>query len=707
MFWDIQRSAGRIVQDRSANPAAKVINRFDPDRTPVENRLYDNSGNSTGPSTVLQAFLQIGGFPVTPGEDWFITLSAGPKNWAFNTARVNYHSGYPCVVGNFISSVTSGITMSADGQTITGTAASVPGGATHATTNVKYLQGPSNSYSTSNVIPAGAAAALMPYVMVGKGLVAACLSAFGDGTIAEDTTAPDLDGLMCLCNHGEKQFVRTAYSSTMDAVHRTASEQPSYDYNAEFSFFSYALIPSTTSRANTVGAFLAVNTSSVGDSNALYIESDNSPAYKINGLFAGANHGILAWLHTSTHDKTNVDIGSKWANAGKTYTLARCPTTSQVVMAVPVSGGTSDWALDSSNPGSGATYTHISGATHTADIVCTGAASLAQLYPSLQSVERAFLIDGGRFATADGVHLPRQRRIHIDYKIANVKALYEWMWARVGSSDPITYNDPSVASQVRVHLEYMFDAYGVTTVRYENEALQAHTRSFMWPSQHQAITRIPANSETIHFIQPGLNSLASGPTQSGGTPLDFSDWVNMGSNTLEYYAASSAWKAASHWSDNVQRPPRVCAFEVRNSGGTPIKRYVMANSAIKGRTAANNYSTVAHFLSGANKSYMAVAYNEAVSAGDVSSTFGAWGFIDPTFDSQAAISFAFCLGGGEYEWVWYTTGTLSAYAIPTPPQIAGKRLEVFHRTASATVSINGDDATVTTTGKAYIVFRAY
>lgn len=721
MFWNLSRSSARPLQDRDAATEPGVINRFDPDR-PIEDRadppsdplamaqdcLYGNDGTSHGATTYIQAFVRMGPVPCVEGEAGFITVSGGPRNWLFNAARVNFHSGAPVTAANLVASVTTGITLSADTQTIAWDETAVPSGATYAATNLKYGQGESNSYSSTNVIPAGELARLPQFVMSGKGEAPACLTDFGEGTLPEDETAPDLDGKLCLAQHGQRLFIRTTFDETYDYVRRVALDDPSYDYNSDFQFISYVRIPVATSRSGTVGAFLDNYNPTPGDPDTLYIENDNSPAYQINGVFQGGNHGILAWRYAAAaHGKVNADLGSKWATGGKTYTLARCPTTGQVVMAAPISGGVTDWVLDSVSPGSAVTFTHVSGATNTADIVTTGAPAQVQLYPSLQGVTRKLLVDGGRLAEANGVYSARQLRIHVAYRIPNVFRMYEWLWARVGSSTDIAFNDPSVESQVRVQLEYMFDAYGVTTVRYENEALQGHNRTFMWPSQHQALTRIPANSETLHFIMPGVNSFQSGLTQSGGSALDFSDWADITSNTLEYYAATGTWKAGSWWSDNVQRPPRVCAFEVRSSGGTPLKRYVMVNSATKGRTAANDYSTIAHFLSGSNKSYMATAYDVNVSAGDKSSTIGAWGFIDPSADPEADISFAFPTGNGEVEWVWYTTNaSLSSYAIPAPSQMQGRNLQIVNRSASATVSINGDVATVSTTGPAFITFRA-
>lgn len=698
MFWEISQNPANRQQDRALVPANGVINAFDPVRTDTAvDSLYNNNG-SVG---ALGAFARIGLFPVTPGEPFTITLSAGPKNWVFNAARINFYSANDATIGNLVSSVTAGVTMSSDLQTISCAGASVPVGAAYAATNVKYTV--NSVYSSANVIPTGALDDLLPYVMLCYGADAACLTDFGDGTVEESTTVPDLDGKLSLARHGEKLFIRTAYSATKDLVHRIGLEQQNFYYNSDFQFLSYVQIPTETIDAEVVGAFASNYTGTPSDPDTLYIESDNSPAYQINGLFQGGNHGIPCWIITAAaHGLDNMMIGRTYSKGGKVYTGARVVNANSVVLAAPVSGGASDWAVDTASPGTG-TFTALDGG---ADIVATAVAS-AQLYPSLQNVERTVLIDNGKLPEANGIYNPRRVRVHIDYNIPNVKAVYESLWARAGTSAEPSYNDPAIDPQVGVHLEYVFDAYGATSVRYEVEAIQAHSRTYMWPSQHQALTFISASSETLWFLNPVSVSFQAGLNNDAGDARDFSQWANITSNTSEYYAKAVGWKPASFWSDNTQRPPRAFAFEVRNSGGTPIKRYVMVNSAIQGRTAANDYSDIAHFLSAAEKSYMAVAYNEAMTAGDVTTTVGGWGFMDLTLDSEADINFAFPLFGGGYEWIWSSrNGALTDYAIPLPPQLSGRQIEVVNRSASATVSIDGDAVTVTTTDDAYITFRA-
>lgn len=709
-----------LLGPRIGSTEEGVINLFDPDRTirdravspsgPLEmaqDCLYGNDGVSTGVTTYIQAFAQIGAIPASDADGGFISLSPAPKNWLLNTARINFHTADPPTSGNLLASATANVTMSADARTLIWTSAATPSGTVAGFTNVKYGQGESNAYSTSNVIPAGALAALPSLVMAGKGIEPGCLTDFGDGTLDTDALVPDLSGgrLLIAVNGLQVGLRWESYESGYNNTRRLGFDQDSFDYNGGVHPRSWARIADTTTASGTIGAIQAVNLETATDANMLYIESDNAPSTKFFGLYQGGIHGSLALRYpAASHGLSNADIGSKWARDSRTFTAAYLPNTGQVTFAVPISGTADSWALDSLSPGDAGTFTHISGAVHTGDITVSGAPTQVQLYPAMQNVRRTLLVEGSRLVSANGVYISRLLRIHLDYELPNIFEMYDALWAHAGTDTPFYPNDPDIPSAARIHIEYIFNGFGWQTTAYEIEALQDMFRNFAWADQSQVLTRRPASSESVWKVIPGTLSLQSGVSQSGGSAKDFSDWLDVSSDLPgEYYFPAAAWKAAAFWADNVQRPPRMVADQVRSSGGTALRTMITINSAVEGRTATNNYAAQTPFISAARKTYMTADYERAVTAGDRQLVVNGKGLMDPTIDTSATLYGVIDLpdGSKELHW-WRRSGNLTAHVIGLRSDMVGMAAEEVFRSASVTLSIDGDEATITTVGEAYV-----
>src|SRR6185295_15138915 len=116
------------------------------------------------------------------------------------------------------------------------------------------------------------------------------------------------------------------------------------------------------------------------------------------------------------------------------------------------------------------------------------------------------------------------------------------------------------------------------------------------------------------------------------------------------------------------------------------------------------YSLRAAILSGFNKLYPFAGYNENVPVGQADTAMGAFGPIDPAFDTTAIVNFCYFRGGGSYGLRWWTfTGGLVNYMIPVIPDVVGKTITVLKSDIHCVVNsatVGGGGISVSTPGGA-------
>lgn len=678
-----------------------ATNFANPARPGIEaNKLLNNTG-STG---TAQAFAIPGLFPCTVGEGQAVTLDACRRNWLLNAARVNFYSDWSATTGNLVSSVTAGVTLSSDLRTLTFTGAAVPVGAVCWSTNTKFGQGPSNAYASTNVIEDGAMDDLTSKIVVNRGASAACLVPFGQAGTEDIVTEPAdfSESDFGFLRHGFKMFTRHHWGDGKHIVSRMETAPSTVDFNGDFQFLSWTLIDEATPLALTPGAFAAAFSATGSNATTLYVESDNAPAYKQFDVFMGAAHGPPCTRATATgHPLTKVDEGQiRLGPDGKQYIVALINSPSVVTLARVPTGTDTDWNYDT-NVGPTGTYAHVSGGTHTADLVVTAVAP-TQLYPSNQNVSVSLRLEGGRKIENSGAYAAKLLRATIKYRVPNLKNMLDYIVANVGSPDGIDYNGPDVASSLDEHIEYLRDPW-TTTIFHQTTALMDHHCNFSWPMQWQKINARASASETLNLLIPATKSLASGVSQAGGTPLDFSSWVNVTANALEYYMVDGSWQDASYWKDGQKRAPAVAAFAVKDSGGTILRKWVMALDREQGHTAARDYCSPNWFFSAANKMYAPVLHEVDRLAGDPPvMSVAAAGWRRGDWDASADLNFDYPKGDGRYGFEWWAPGALVGHLIPVKPHLVGKRLRVICESTTCTVTegvISAEGIPVTTTGK--------
>lgn len=123
--------------------------------------------------------------------------------------------------------------------------------------------------------------------------------------------------------------------------------------------------------------------------------AEEAAALKINNMGVGGNHATICWRVTVAggHGKTNVDVGSIYADGEpKDWIIARIFSPTQLIMEQVNLGTATAWAFPAVAP-VGASFTHVSGGTHTAGFGYTDPTE-AQLTPLNAGYVVEVVLDG-------------------------------------------------------------------------------------------------------------------------------------------------------------------------------------------------------------------------------------------------------------------------------------------------------------------------
>lgn len=196
---------------------------------------------------------------------------------------------------------------------------------------------------------------------------------------------------------------------------------------------------------------------------------DDVAPYNVLGTTIGANHGYLAGKLTATgHGKDVTDVGSVWANGGTQYVITKIVDANTLLM--------SQRSANAAVPSG--TFTHVSGAAHTGNIVASATAPDV-FRPPFQNYRMEVVIDGriepsrmGRFG------YDRYAQFRESYDILEKSELVAWLEANGASGATI----PSgLDAAIRVTITYEFDRDAQLTIYTDFLALKAVDRSFiMW-----------------------------------------------------------------------------------------------------------------------------------------------------------------------------------------------------------------------------------
>lgn len=209
-----------------------------------------------------------------------------------------------------------------------------------------------------------------------------------------------------------------------------------------------------------------------------------------SGTYIGANHGQsngYTLTFAEPHGKDNSDIGSIWQLGTKQYTIYEVPSTTTVRVVNTLSTPAT----------TGGTLTHISGATHTEDMVYTSAA-MDQMYRAVNKFEIHIYDENWKEIPhdANGVFKSNKFRFVQSYQILNPdKAVEHLQQLRADGQDVTRDNlhDDEVEPFVRQNFCYEFSDGNACTLYQSSDFLDNFT-GFHGFVQSGAVNGTPSSS---------------------------------------------------------------------------------------------------------------------------------------------------------------------------------------------------------------------
>lgn len=383
------------------------------------------------------------------------------------------------------------------------------------------------------------------------------------------STAVTAGNTFTLYIDGTYAYIRTPFSDTVDMV-----QLVQYGTNAKWSNnvinpYQIKTIPKSTAKENLVTAYnagtLVVNH---GDDAAplkynLYFNGSDDVS-----VYMGANHGAFA-VHEVTqnaHGKTYVDVGSKWTNGTRQYTLVRIVDANKLWFVSDNLGTSEKWKYHMASI-SGNTLTHVSGATNTASI-SVSADLLTQLFTSINNHVKKIVVDGYKTISDSGFYDVESVEFIDTYNIMNVPAIISYLQAHVGTATEQELNVPSIDYDVNVQVSYKYVQNGALTI---NTQFQKKSNiNFDFAGLTQAL---PLNytGKTLLYYVPKMNPVTVGPNT-----------YNL-SNVVDVTAVTDVISMLkANWLD-VTNPPDRMAQIVKN-GATKEFGHVIGYSLSRGAT---------------------------------------------------------------------------------------------------------------------------
>ncbi|HZK99033.1 MAG TPA: hypothetical protein VFC47_03960 [Caulobacteraceae bacterium] len=152
-------------------------------------------------------------------------------------------------------------------------------------------------------------------------------------------------------------------------------------------FVGYRIIPRSTLYAATVAAF--------NSAVEVHAGVDEETPVSINDAFVGANHYSISYYVTATaHGMTNVDVGSIWNDTNAIpWVLSMIVDANTLCFTIKNQGTATSWLFPGVAP-PGATFVHVSGATHTGPITFSAPLQVQRALPGLFNYIFAAKLDG-------------------------------------------------------------------------------------------------------------------------------------------------------------------------------------------------------------------------------------------------------------------------------------------------------------------------
>lgn len=496
--------------------------------------------------------------------------------------------------------------------------------------------------------------------------------------------------------NGGYAYLGSPWSATEMLVSRISYDQggPSLSGNDPVNPSGIKRVPIGTATANLKAAFDAAPSTAY-----IAAEGDDSSPLNYNGTYIGGAHGAFVVKRATApgHGKTVADVGSQWDDSVPiNWTLLRVVDANTLDFISANSGTNAErWAYTLSLSG---TLTHSAGATNTASIVISGAASTQQLLPAIRLVSKTLTVDGVT-VSAPGSYAGRLQITEI-YDIMNVESIAAYVRAgRPWASQP-SFNDASIHAQCRCTFVRTWERNGSQTLDatvhfYDSVNIAAAVGGFIGLTQ-LSVPNWNAGESLSLFI-PRYGNLVGG----------LKTW-NFSNEEIISGAVEALNLSASAWSAPVN-PPNRMALVNKSAGG--VRQFGMVHGysrqAVPG-SALGSYATRTGFFSALRKTYPAAltGASTALSGGNtVPAGFDFSGRAYRIPYNLAAVpeatTMAVRLYQGGAEVMLDFVQNVSSLVIPLPPGLNGKSVTVLNSDggfALDTATVVNNQIRVTVTG---------
>lgn len=194
-------------------------------------------------------------------------------------------------------------------------------------------------------------------------------------------------------------------------------------------------------------------------------QGDDATPLLYNNTYIGANHGanIVHRIVKNGHGKSYADVGSKWTDGTRNYTLVRIVDVNTLWFISDNTGTDSAWIFYTVPLAAGSTLTHVSGATNTAVIDTITSDTITQLLKALNNHSKKVIANGFIELIATGVYDVEYLELIDSYDIINIPALLTYLQARVGTTTEQKFDVNTIASDIRVSVTYAYALNGSIT----------------------------------------------------------------------------------------------------------------------------------------------------------------------------------------------------------------------------------------------------
>lgn len=348
------------------------------------------------------------------------------------------------------------------------------------------------------------------------------------------TTVSESKNTFTVTLDGTDAYIRTKFSDTHDLVQQVRYGTSTVWSNNVVNPWSVRTIPKSTAKDGVIAAF--------SSGTILASQGDDAAPLNYNGTYIGANHGayIVHEVTVNAHGKTYADVGSRWTQGANTYTIVRIVDANKLWL-VSQNIGATYWQFVTSSL-SGLALTHSIGATNTASFI-PSADTTQQLLSAVNNHAKKIVADGFKELTTAGVYDVECIEFIDNYDIMNPVSILSYLQSRVGTATEQNLSVDSIASDVRVSVNYRYALNGSCTV-----STQLHKKANINFSFAGLVQANPLNYSGKTLIEYA-NKMK--PVTVGGTSYDLSATIDATSNTAIISMLKAEWLDATNPPDRM------------------------------------------------------------------------------------------------------------------------------------------------------------